>query len=240
MSVPPTGAGAAPTPAKAAPRGGRGLAAISLVVSLIAAALSVVAVLRSGPSEPEATANPGGAPSAQAKPGNDAPQGQPTNEAAPQPSPSASVLDVLNPQATFTSAYTQQQLIPQVTRNDRAYLDLNEPRVVNGNSDRFDVYLTLPYSSSVPVIQLDEGVEAAVLMNNENPQPEDCTSAIRTSPVPPSATTAAQRPLVMCIATSPKQAASVGQAQVIVVLKVTALSDDAKVTMQLTAWKLPS
>ncbi|MDI1462774.1 hypothetical protein QEZ54_17500 [Catellatospora sp. KI3] len=210
------------------------------MISLIAAGLSGVALLRSGSSEPETTTNPGGAQSAAAKPGNDAPPAQPTNETAPQASPTAA-LDVLNPQASFTVAYTVQELVPQVTRDDRAYIDLNEPRVVSSGGDTVDVSLSMPYNGSVPTIQLDDGVEAAITTtSNPNPQPEDCREAIRTSPVPPSAATAAQRPLVMCVATSAKQAASIGQAQLIVVIKVTALSEDGKVSMQLTAWKQPS
>ncbi|GAA1414433.1 hypothetical protein [Catellatospora coxensis] len=234
------GAAAPAAPGKGTARLALLVAAVSLVVALVAVGVAGVALVRSGEDTPDTTAAPGATNSAPASAGADAPAAPATTEAQAQPSPTA-VLGVLNPQAVFSPAYKDQELIPQVTSQASAYLDLNEPRVVQQGSDKDDVRLELPYNSTVPVIILLDGVEGAVVPKTmSDPQPEDCADLIRKSPVPQRAETAAQRELMMCVATSPEQARAIGQPQRIVVLKVAALSSNAKVTLQLKAWEVPS
>ncbi|WP_155374856.1 hypothetical protein [Catellatospora vulcania] len=217
------------------------VAAVSLVVALVAAGVAGVALVRSGDESPDTVAAPGDGASAQATAGGDAPAAPATTAAAAEPSPTGTVLGVLSPQAVYTQVYKDQELIPQVTRGASAYLDLNEPRVVQQGSDKDDARLELPYNSTVPVIILLDGVEGAVVPENiKDPQPEDCADLIRKSPVPPRAETAAQRELIMCVATSQEQAAAIGQRQRMVVLHVIALSSNAKVSIQLKAWEAPS
>ncbi|MEU8004059.1 hypothetical protein AB0B66_23110 [Catellatospora sp. NPDC049111] len=231
---------AAAPPGKGTARLALLVAAVSLVVALVAVGVAGVALVRSGEDTPDTTAAPGAANSAPASAGADAPAAPATTEAGGRPSPTA-VLGVLNPQAAFDPAYKDQELIPQVTSQASAYLDLNEPRVVQQGSDKDDVRLELPYNSTVPVIILLDGVEGAIVPPTmPDPQPQDCADLIRKSPVPQRAETAAQRELTMCIATSQEQATAIGQRQRLVVLHISALSSNAKVTIQLKAWEVPA
>jgi hypothetical protein len=157
--------------------------------------------------------------------------GSPPSEAPTPP-------DVLNPQAVYSPVFAGDVLNPQVTGDSDAYIDLDEPRV-GADFNRADIVISLPFSGPVPTIQLMERDQAAAEAGNPAVTPEDCAELIRTGPLPQEATVPAQRGTILCITTSPTQAAAQGINQRMVVLRVTALGDDGRMSLEVSAWEVP-
>lgn len=160
---------------------------------------------------------------------------EPVAEATPVPT--ITPPDVLDPQADYRLTYSDEILNPQPTNDSSAEIDLDEPRV-GPEQSKVDIVIDVGYDSTVPVIRLEDGVAAAEAPS-EAATPADCADLIRTGPVPDRYSVPAQRGTVLCIATSREQAAAQGINQKLVVLHVTELGADGRVTLHLDAWEVP-
>lgn len=144
-----------------------------------------------------------------------------------------------NPQAAFTVRYSDEVLNPQVTRDDDAFVDLDEPRVVFNFNDADLVLERTGFGSDPPSFNLQESEVTAAEAGTPEVTPEECLERIRTSPLPPGAEVPAQRGTVLCVLTSLARAAEQGIGQKLVVLHVSALGDGGRVTIEVDAWEQP-
>jgi hypothetical protein len=133
--------------------------------------------------------------------------------------------------------YSGEVLNPQVTTSNEAYIDLDEPRVGNSGAD---LLLEVPgFGSDPPYFNLQQSDVTAAEAATPEVTPDDCLEQIRTSPLPPDAEVPAQRGTVLCVLTSLVRAAEQGINQKLVVLHVSALGDDGRVTIEVDAWEQP-
>lgn len=160
----------------------------------------------------------------------------PLDPAQPQETPTPA--DVLNPQAVYEPWYSGDVLNPQATSDTDAQIDLDEPRV-GADFNRTDLVLSASFRSDVPVFALNDDDQAFAEAATPDLTPGDCADLIRTGPLPGDVEVPAQRGTVLCITTSPAQAAAQGINQRIILLKVTALNDEGRVTVELDAWQIP-
>jgi hypothetical protein len=219
------------------------LSAVALLLAVVAVGVSLYAVSRTGDTKATNTsAQPNGGTGAAPAPSDAGPQSpSPAERPAPtDASPSAdTALDVLSPQASFVEAYKAQALNPLATSGTTAYLDLDEPRVLQ-NRGTSDGYLTRDYGSgAVPYFVFSEGTSVA-LADDPNVQPADCRELIRTGPVPTSQHVPAQRDRTICVATSLEDAKEQGIQQKLIIIHVNSLPDTGRVNLTLAAWKVPS
>jgi hypothetical protein len=222
--------------------------AISLLVSIVAlSALAVAVDAREQAADAQSQIDSGFAPNATvpAPPEPDeavsAPGlSEPPTDHTASPEDTATPTDVLNPQAVYTPVYSGEVLNPQVTGDSQAYVDLDEPRV-GADFNKADIRLDVSFRVDVPYFQVTSEADdhAAAEAGSPTLTPEDCADLIRTGPLPDDAQVPAQRGTVLCIATSPTSAAAQGINQRIAVLHVTALGDDGRVTIEVSAWEVP-
>jgi hypothetical protein len=145
----------------------------------------------------------------------------------------------LSPQAVFVEAYKAQNLNPLAAAGSTAYLDLDEPRVLQARGTS-DGYLQREYGSgAVPYFVFSQGTSVA-LATDPNIQPADCRELIRTGPVPTNQHVPAQRTATICVATSLEDAKEQGIQQKLVVIHVNSLPETGRVNLTITAWKVPS
>jgi len=232
----------APLPVSKAQRGTStwiavGVSLVALLLSVISTGIALYAVSRSSGEKAAAasSAAPGGAsPTAVG-------QQSPRPPESPAPSASAAPLDVLTATAELKPAYNTQELHPLANSNDYTYIDLDEPRVLQGN-EKSDLYVRREYNTSaVPFFVFGRGTNVAVVASKDpNIQPADCANLIRTAPIQPDQRVPAQRETVICVATSLNDALEAGIKQKMVVLVVTSLSDDGRVSIRVSAWQIPT
>jgi hypothetical protein len=146
--------------------------------------------------------------------------------------------DVLNPRATYVQVYSEEVLNPQVTDDSDAFIDLDEPRV-GADFNRADIVLSVSFRSDVPVIALSEDDQSAAEAANPELTPQDCSELIRTGPLPDEVQVPAQRGTALCATTSPTNAAAQGINQRMVIIRVTALGSDGRLTLEVSAWEVP-
>lgn len=151
--------------------------------------------------------------------------------------PTIAPPDVLDPQAEYSATYTAEVLNPRATTRSSADIDLDEPRV-GADPSTIDITVHLDFGSTVPYISLEHEVAAAEA-SADALTPEDCADLIRTGPVPEGEGIPAQRGTVLCVATSLNKAAAEGINQKLVLLRVTELGDEGRVTIQVDAWEVP-
>jgi hypothetical protein len=217
-----------------------GVALVALLLSVVSTSVSLYALSRSG-NDTKTTA--GQSPVASVAPTGGQEASQAVESPAPQDSPSLSSSptqpDVLSPQAEFEPAYNTQEINPLATSSNVTYIDLDEPRVLQGN-EKSEVTLRRDYSASaVPYFLFDQGTSVA-MAKNPSVQPADCVDLIRKAPVPYNQRVPAQRETVICVATSLSEAHSEGIKQKMVVMYVSAIGDDGRVSIRLSAWHIPT
>jgi hypothetical protein len=225
------------------------LAFAALGLALIATVLSAHALGKATRSEQRladlVSAAPAASPAAVEEAAGDQPGPTspsplpPAGQTRPPESPaveSPDAPDVLNPRATFTLAYAEEVLTVRALSRSTAYLDLDEPRV--GVERGADMAMAVSTSNPIPYFFFQDGVVAAEATSAEL-SAHDCRELIRTGPLPRGTQVPAQRGLVLCVATSAEQAATEGISQKIAVLHVTALSEEGRATVHVTAWEVP-
>ena len=218
-----------------------GVALVALLLSVVSTSVSLYALSRSSGDDTKTTA--GQSPLASAAPTTGQQPSQTAESPSPQDSSSLSSSptppDVLSPQAELVTAYTTQEINPLATSSNVTYIDLDEPRVLQG-SDKSDLTLRRDYSASaVPYFLFDEGTSVA-MAKEPSVQPADCADLIRKAPVPYNQRVPAQRETVICVATSLSEAHTQGIKQKMVVMYVTALGDNGRVSIRLSAWHVPT
>jgi hypothetical protein len=213
-----------------------GVAVVALLLSLVATSISLYALSR-GPGGTKTDA--GGTPKATVAATS---TGGQLESPRPADSPSATTsptqLDVLSPEAQCETAYKTQELNPMASSSDTTYIDLDEPRVLQSR-EKSDLYVQREYTTSaVPFFVFESGTEVA-MAQEPTVQPADCANLIRTAPVQDRQRVPAQRGNVICVATSLAAAAEAGIKQKMVVIYVTDLPSSGRVTIRLSAWKIP-
>jgi hypothetical protein len=224
------------------------VALVALTVSLLSLVVAVASLASARAARDEAAdaerlaealsqAGSGGPPPATSDPVD------PPATAGPRPTDGTQETvappQTFNPQAAFTAKYSGEVLNPQVTSFDETYIDLDEPRIVFDSSSADLVLEKGGLRSDPPFFDLQQSNVTAAEVGTPEAAPDDCLEQIRTSPLPPAAEVPAQRGTVLCLLTSPARAAEQGINQKLVVLHVSALGDEGRVTIEINAWEQP-
>jgi len=218
-----------------------GVALVALLLSVVSTSVSLYALSRSSGDDTKTTAGQSPvasvAPTAGQQPSQtvESPTLPDSSSSASSPTPP----DVLSPQAEFEPAYNTQEINPLATSSNVTYIDLDEPRVLQG-SEKSEVSVRRDYSASaVPYFLFDQGTSVA-MAKDPTVQPADCVDLIRKAPVPYNQRVPAQRETVICVATSLSEAHSEGIKQKMVVMYVSAIGDNGRVSVRLSAWRIPT
>lgn len=253
MTAPPRPSAPSPSPPSAPGRLTRSVwlvalsALVASVVSLVIAAGSfahaVTARDRAAAAERLADAMSNGDPvEPRPAPADPTPTGQNLPEDTPVSPPADPPVETppqsFDPQAEFTLRYSDEVLNPQVT-SANVYIDLDEPRVVFDREEADLVLEVNSFGSDPPYFDLPTSTVAAAEAGDAEANPDDCLERLRTSPLPPSVQVPAQRGTVLCLLTSLVRAAEQGINQKIVVVYVSALGAEGRVTLELNAWEQP-
>jgi hypothetical protein len=226
------------------------LAIITLAASVIAllAAVSSTAVslaaLRQANAAKEAAADSGGIADNRGTGNNPAPNQQATNPqpAANSPRPSLTGPPLLDERTSYTVKYTKQSLTMSgscsYSSGTSMYVDLDEPRA-NVDDDGADFQFRSGCNSSEPAaFFLGRNVNGG-LVDNPNATPQECTDRIRRAPVG-DASIPVRQGAAICLTTSYSAARARGDLWRVVLIVVTGVPDQRTVTVEATAWNIPT
>lgn len=261
---PPTGVdpGAGGRGPATGPGGGRGLAArggllLALTVSVLALLLSGGSTLLAwraldqardakdialGPDRSAVSPIPAtGGDGSTATPGTAGPgQTDP-----PAPELTDSVLDdnltgppPLDEQTVYTELYVRRELTLRAYDGNSMNVDLDEPRA-NVASIGSDLSLRSSYENEPDYLALGDGVEGS---ESEQPDltPQECAERIQLSPLGNDTPVPVRQGVVLCLVTSFEVAESRGDPRRMVLVEITGVAADGRVTIAATAWNIPS
>ena len=217
----------APPPAGPAGRAPLYLASLALVVALLAALVSLVALSRTG-DEPPPAATGTTAPAPGPDPATPEPTAAPTED--PPVEPTDEPTGAPDPSGVFTPAYEQEVL--RIQPSSSRYIDLDEPSA-NARSGTGEFY----YSSSLPVGNLFFDEVDVAEIKSAAPTAGDCVQELRRAPI--DTTVVPVRGKALCVLTSAGRAASQGLRRKVVLIRMDALSEDGTLNLTLTAWDVP-
>lgn len=211
---------------------------IALLAALGSAALSLTALQQANAAKEAA----GGTKTADNRGGNNPPAGgQPTNNPPPtlsSPKPSLTGPPVLDERTNYSVKYTKQSLTLTAACNYSMYADLDEPRG-NVASNGADLVFHGGCSATDPAeFRVGDDVDAG-LVENANATPQECTDRIRRTPVG-DAPIPVRQGIAICVTTSYNAARARGDVWRVVLIVVTGVSDLRTVTVETSAWNIPS
>jgi hypothetical protein len=215
-----------------------GAAIISLAASVLAVGVSLAALRQTNAAkeianERTATDDPGQATS------RSIPDQQPTTGA---PRPSLTGPPKLDERTTYEVKYTKQALTMsgrcQYSSGTSMYVDLDEPRV-DVESEGSDFVFRSGCNATDPAEFLLGDNVSGGQMDNPNATPQECTDRIRRAPIGEAAIPVRQG-LVICLTTSYSAARARGDKWRVVLIVVTGFTDLRAVTVEATAWNIPT
>ena len=240
------GRGGTPDPARelaAARRAARRaqvLAAGAVVVALVAAVMSIVALARgSSAGEPGAPAaigptTAGQTPGPITRTGGSGPA---STTGATQPSSVDN--DRVVPEADFRPAYDGQRLTVQPPSNgceQSRFVDVDEPRA--GAPQEFAEFSYGRDCGGGAKAEIDIlPADVSISTGGPNDDARDCVESIRNGPI--------NEPLVpspamaLCMLTSPQMARDEGNTRKVVLIVIDDIKEDGTMTVSLTAWHVP-
>lgn len=235
-----------PTPATGKPaKGGRLFGLAALAVALIALLLGGFAAVQSWRAADKAdqaldqltklAAAPVATSTAEPPAVSDPPTDPPAL-AEPTPADTGSV-PALNAQTEYKPKYPNETLRMPGNCNQTVYIDLDEPRVrVESGISEFTYYDGC--GTQTPYVNLHQGVRGS-LAPSAFVTPIECGELIRTSPLSDS-NQPIRRGQVYCINTSLDEARNSAGTWKMVILEVTAVTQDGAATFKASAWDIPT
>jgi hypothetical protein len=165
-----------------------------------------------------------------------------TTSAAGEATPSASATSSagsdpeLSKETQFGVKYENEALRLPLSCNNGINIDVDEPRV-GAESPISDVRFYDPCGSGTPYVNLSAGVRGSVT-ESDSLQPAECVDLIRRSPL-----STDNQPIrqgqVYCINTSKDAAKSSAESWKMVIMTISAISQDGTVTIEASAWTIP-
>jgi hypothetical protein len=204
------------------------LSALALLVALVAAGVSLVALSRTGDRVEAAPApTPSVAPSSTDASPTSFPDATATTE--PTGESTADPTDGPDPSGNYTVAYAAEPL--RLQPSDR-YVDLDEP---SGNASSAQAELL--YSGFAPEFQFRFRNVSLASITNPTASANDCVIQLRRAPI--DLTFAASKGQLVCVLTSRQSADDQGIRQKVVLMKVDSVGADGALNLTLTAWNVP-
>lgn len=225
-----------PEPPPRADRSGRTplyLSSLALLMALVAAIVSVVALARTGTdpgavaaSSPTATGSPTGGPTT--APPTDQPTVEPTTD--PTTEPPAEPTDGPDPRGVYTTAYEKQTL--RLQPSGSRYIDLDVP-----SANAASATGEFSYSGYIPGAKLVFDDASLAEITNPAPTAGDCVLAVQRAPIDPEV--APSKGQTLCVLTSAERAVDQGIKQKVVLLRIDAVGADGTLNVSATAWNVP-
>jgi hypothetical protein len=195
------------------------IAIVALVVSLLSLVVAFGATRMIAASDDNNASPPAAQTTGMAEPA----ENSSTESTLATPAPTDT--GVVEPQPDYTAAYEDEELrIPTGVR-----VDLDEPRV---NATIGVDFAYLEYQGAA-----FDRYNAAAEVRSSNATPQDCASAIQTSPL--TTPIAASDGLVLCIQTSADEASQQGVSQKMARISIKSIDKQDTVTVLVTAWNVP-
>lgn len=231
---PPTGAGA---------RLPLLLSGLALITALVAAGVALVALSKTSDggtpavvagsstsvTPPPITALPTG-PTSPGEP-SDLPTDA-TATTAPSLEPTGEPTGGPDPSGTFTVAYPSETLRLQPSSSRSVDLDTPTGNAPSGTYE-------FSYTGSTPNLRLYFSNDVAVAeIQTPNPNAGDCAVELRRAPIDSDVVPAKGK--MLCVLTSADRAASQGNTQKLVLLRMATLTEDGTLNLSLTAWNVPT
>jgi hypothetical protein len=249
-AVPPPAVPPPSTKSDQAPPGSRrgtiavGVALLALIVSLASAVFAWRAIDQANDARDMALAGGG-----RSSPGTDPAGGgvttAPTTDAGPAATTKAPAADpnatpaapVLNEQTKYRVKYTKRAMNLQTRCGSDLYIDLDEPRV-RVDASVAELSFSMPCGTDPAYFKLTGAEGSAV----ESPKitPSDCNDKIQLSPVGDDVQLPARQGRVLCVKTSLGRADAAGDTWKMVVVEVTATGEDGVVSIEASAWDIPT
>ncbi|HZM83612.1 MAG TPA: hypothetical protein VFC19_48465 [Candidatus Limnocylindrales bacterium] len=211
-------------------------AVLALCASITAVGVAWVA-LRQASETKETAGQPGTGP------GDKTPATRPAAKPdTTAPKPSQTGPPVLDERTSYTIKYTKQSLTMsgacEYSQGTSMYTDLDEPRVNVADSGSDFIFRAGCGPTAPAVFLLGDNVNGG-LVDNPNATPQECVDRIRRAPVGDASIPVTQG-VVICLTTSYSAARSRGDRWRVVLIVVTGVRDLRTVTVEATAWDIPT
>jgi hypothetical protein len=174
------------------------------------------------------SAAPSAAPSA-------GPSGGPSQEVGLLLEPSADPGGSASPAPDYAVGYASESLKFQVGCSAVLFVDLDEPRA-NVDDQHHDLRYTSKCGTSAPTLALGPGADGGSEVAPDTRTADECVRQIRTSPLGPRAGVAVRPGLKLCVLTSLRDARERADTQKLILLEVSALSDEGTASLRATSW----
>ena len=209
------------------------LATCALVVALIAAGVSLVALSRTsdqGRADPGRTRAEATQPSQPTESPTDALPTDSTLTSDPTKEPTSEPTDGPDPAGTFTVAYQSEPL--RLQPSSQRYIDLDEP---SGNAASSAAEFT--YSGYTSDFKMSFRSLALASVNSPAATANDCAQQLRRAPI--DTTLAPSKGLLVCVLTDRQAADDQGIKQKVVLIRVDSIAQDGTLNLTLSAWNVP-